>query len=114
MAAPTPAPVFPADTGVWHIADTLHRVSAAAAPADLPRLVVRFQAGRLASLGDSRPRLAHARVDSLGWGRECGFHRIERLRGPEELGALDQGLEQRAGLGRREDTCGRNEAPDLP
>jgi hypothetical protein len=31
---------------VWHTADTLHRVSAAAVRADLPRLVIRFPAVR--------------------------------------------------------------------
>jgi len=58
-AAPTPPPAAPTspavpDTGVWHTADTLHRVSAAAAPAELPRLVVRFQPGRLELGGGSR------------------------------------------------------------
>jgi hypothetical protein len=78
--APTPpaavptSPAMPADTGVWHTADTLHRVSAAAAPADLPTLVVRFEAWRLGSGGGTRPRMANAWVESLGWGRECGLH----------------------------------------
>jgi hypothetical protein len=72
-AAPT-SPAMPADTGVWHTADTLHRVSAAAAPAELPTLVVRFEAWRLVSGGGSRPRMANTWVESVGWGRECGLH----------------------------------------
>jgi hypothetical protein len=80
-AAPTPppaaptAPAMPADTAVWHSADTLHRVSAAAAPAELPKLVVRFRTGR-AELGcASRGLLMRTPADSLRGDNGLDAHR---------------------------------------
>jgi hypothetical protein len=72
-AAPV-SPAVPADTSVWHTVDTLHRVSAAAAPAELPRLVVRFQAVR-AELGcGARGWSMRAPVDSRAGGRGGDSH----------------------------------------
>jgi hypothetical protein len=53
-AAPAPQSA-PADTSVWQTADTLHRVSRAAARAAQPRLAISFSKERVELDDDSRP-----------------------------------------------------------
>jgi hypothetical protein len=74
-AAAQTSPAVPVDTSVWHTADTLHRVSAAAAPTDLPRLVVRFGAARAELACGSRGWSMRAPGDSLGGGHRVDAHR---------------------------------------